>query len=461
MIFRNREVAGRKLAAKLKRYQGERPIILALPRGGVPVGFEVAQALEAVLDVLVVHEICKSGCSEYSVGAIAEGGTLCVSWTALNEVGLTEDDVAARAELEAIEIARRVQAYRGERPLADLSGRTVLLVTDGVATGVAARAAARVARELGAARVILGTPTIARCAELELRGEFEDIVAVDVVPEYFAVGYWYEQFPRVTDQEVGALLRRSWKTSATAPSWKGEGNEQAGEKYPTGGEDEVLSIPVGAKGHEKDALEGKLAVPRNARGLILFVHGRGSTRHSPRNRFLAHALYGAGFATMLFDLLTVQEAAENRIGHQVPLGIDLLGLRVAAVARWTGQAARTRGLRLGCLGAGTGAAAALLAAASVPERIGAVVARGGRPDLLAPATLRRVRAPVLLIVGGRDGHRRKVNEAALADLPGARLAAVPGAGYLFGEPAALAAVAELAAGWFECHFTYEEAIISS
>jgi len=452
MIFRDREDAGRQLAAKLERYRGEHPIVMALPRGGVPVGFEVARSLEAPLDVLVVRKFGAPDCPEFAIGAVAEGGAIFVSREALDEVGLTDEDAAAIAEQEAVEIARRIRAYRGDRPLTEIAGRTIIVVDDGVATGVSARASCRAIWERGAARVILATPVIALRAAAALRPELDDVVAVEVPTDFYAVGYWYERFPELTDEAVTALLRRARRTRPAVAQgellWDDDWIGPVPSETRPGTDEQVLSIPIGPLSLEQHALEGVLTVPEGAQGLVLFVHGGGSTRNSPRNRYVAHALNRAGFATLLFDLLTSQDRAEDQITQRLRFDIELSAARVGAVTRWLGENPRTRCLRLGYFGSSTGAAVALVAAAHESERVGALVARGGRLDLVPAAVLDKVRAPTLLVVGGRDEHVLRSNQAALGHLRGSGLAVVPGAGHIFEDPGALAAVARLATRWF-------------
>jgi putative phosphoribosyl transferase len=198
-------------------------------------------------------------------------------------------------------------------------------------------------------------------------------------------------------------------------------------------------------------LEGDLVVPGGASGCVLFAHGTGSSRHSPRNRFVAEALHERGLATLLLDLLTAdEEQAERRTGH-LRFDIGLLADRLAAAIDWVGGEPETAELPLGLFGASTGAAAALVAAADRPNGVGAVVSRGGRPDLAGEA-LGRVRAPTLLIVGGRDAPVLDLNREALEALgaPG-RLEVVPGASHLFEEPGTLELVAELAGEWLDRH----------
>ncbi len=197
-------------------------------------------------------------------------------------------------------------------------------------------------------------------------------------------------------------------------------------------------------------LRGTLTAPRNVHALVVFAHGSGSSRLSPRNRAVADALNTGGMATLLFDLLTTTEEADRR----TVFNIHLLADRLVTAVNWLNEEPYLAALPLGLFGASTGAAAALVAAANLPQRIGAVVSRGGRPDL-AGDFLDRVRAPTLLIVGGADVGVLELNEQALARLQGGRnaLEIVPNASHLFPEPGALEAVIRHAARWFERFLT--------
>ena len=195
-------------------------------------------------------------------------------------------------------------------------------------------------------------------------------------------------------------------------------------------------------------LEGLLGLPTAARGIVLFAHGSGSGRFSPRNNFVAQALRGAGLATLLFDLLTADEAQDRRN----VFNIELLAQRLSMAAAWVRDDTETANLPVGYFGASTGAAAALVAAAADQGRVAAIVSRGGRPDL-AGSALRSVRAPTLLIVGGDDVEVLALNRAAIAELRCEKeLVVVPGATHLFEEPGTLEAVVEHARGWFSDHF---------
>jgi putative phosphoribosyl transferase len=205
----------------------------------------------------------------------------------------------------------------------------------------------------------------------------------------------------------------------------------------------AVAVPAGGA-----LLRGDLVVPGAARAVVLFAHGSGSGRHSPRNRQVAQALNAAGFATLLLDLLTDEEERVDRLDARHRFDIELLGSRLVAAVDWLrdGPAAS---LDVGLFGASTGAAGALVAAAARPDAIGAVLSRGGRPDLAGPS-LARVRAPTLLVVGGEDPVVLDLNRRALEQLAAEekQLEVVAGASHLFEEPGALERVAELAAGWF-------------
>ena len=212
--------------------------------------------------------------------------------------------------------------------------------------------------------------------------------------------------------------------------------------YPT----EAVMIPLQAAGV---TLHGDLTLPDRARGVVVFAHGSGSSRLSPRNRMVARRLHDGGFGTLLFDLLTAREEGEDAITGRLRFDIEFLAGRLLAATRWLRSLPPTRTLPLGYFGASTGAAAALVAAARQAGLVAAIVTRGGRPDLAGPL-LRQVTAPTLLIVGGADTAVVRINRAALAQLAcdPKDLVIVPGATHLFEEPGTLEQVADLAVRWF-------------
>jgi dienelactone hydrolase len=205
------------------------------------------------------------------------------------------------------------------------------------------------------------------------------------------------------------------------------------------------------------ALQGDLVVPPGAKGIVLFAHGSGSSRHSPRNRYVARALQQSGLGSLLIDLLTRDEERRDLQTAELRFDINLLTGRLEQTIDWLQATPRTGSLRIGLFGASTGAAAALVAASRRPEIIRAVVSRGGRPDLAGQA-LSRVRAPTLLIVGGADAPVVAMNREAMPLLTGVnRLEIVAGASHLFEEPGALERVAQLAAEWFNHYLKPPEA----
>jgi putative phosphoribosyl transferase len=221
-----------------------------------------------------------------------------------------------------------------------------------------------------------------------------------------------------------------------------------GRKVPMGGGQTEISIEAGTV-----TLDGTLAVPDKTTAIVLFAHGSGSSRQSPRNRYVAQVLQSQGIGTLLFDLLTREEEAIDEMSGELRFNIRFLATRLIDVTRSLIELPDLQGFRVGYFGASTGAAAALVAASKLPDAIGAVVSRGGRPDL-AGNSLGSVQAPTLLIVGGEDKPVLGMNQEALAKLRcEKKLVTVPGATHLFEEPGTLEEVSRLATEWFKQHLT--------
>ena len=209
MRFLDREQAGRLLAERLGALRAERPIVLGLTRGGVPVAFEVARLLEAPLEMVVVRKLGAPGAPEATVGAIAEGGETFINPTVLREASLAAETAARIAEEQVEELTRRVRLYRHGRAPPHVAGRTVVVVDDGVATGASVRAAARGLRRRGATRVVLAAPVVSASVEPDLRRDFDEVIALEAPAHVDAIRDWYERFPEVTDQDVVACLARA------------------------------------------------------------------------------------------------------------------------------------------------------------------------------------------------------------------------------------------------------------
>ena len=431
MVFDDRRDAGRRLAELLTTFAKERPIVVALPRGGVPVAIEVSRALGAPLDLLAVRKLGAPGEPEFGIGALAEDGTAVLDTAIARRLGVTQQYLDGVVERERREIRRSLELFRGGRDPLDVRGRTVIVVDDGLATGLTDLAAVRALRARGAARIVVAVPVASGEGLDTLREEADEVICHTVPPELIGVGRWYRDFTQVSDDEVLALLAEA-RTPVVAPDPDRAADGPARE----------LVIDLGAT-----RLRGDLAIPPNAQGLVIFAHGSGSSRLSPRNRAVARRLEGAGLATLLLDLLAEDEEGRRDLVFDIPL----LAGRLEAVTLWARDTPPTRGLPVGYFGASTGAGAALRAAAALGDDVRAIVSRGGRPDL-AGDRLPMVRAATLLIVGSLDPEVLQLNLRAGKQLRcPQRVEVVEGAGHLFEEPGTLEAVAGLAIDWFLGH----------
>ncbi len=434
MPFADRAEAGRRLAAMLGHLSGEDVVVLGLPRGGVPVAVEVARALGAPLDVILVRKLGVPVQPELALGAIGEGGVRIINPEVVEVTGVTDTEIAVVEARERAELERRARRFREGRPPEPLAGRIAVIVDDGIATGATARAACQVARAHGASRVVLAAPVAPPSVRVTLATAADEVICVETPRRFLAIGEWYTDFAQTTDSEVVALLRAAGGTRAGQAPAAGPA-----PLPPRGGEVVIDAGPV--------QLPGELSEPGPAGGIVLFAHGSGSSRHSPRNQYVAGVLAAAGLGTLLFDLLTPGEE-EDRANV---FDIGLLAGRLAMATRWLRGRPGLAGARLGYFGASTGAAAALWAAADPASEVAAVVSRGGRPDLAAPR-LALVRAPTLLIVGGLDTAVLGANRAVQVYLQCEHeLAVVPGATHLFEEPGTLEQAAGLARDWFTRH----------
>lgn len=427
--FRDRIDAARQLAAALEKFRGSKPVILAIPRGAVPMGRIIADALQGELDVVLVRKIGAPGNPEFAIGAVDEQGRLMLGPYA-QQVGADAEFIEDEVQRQLHLIRRRRQTYRPGKPAVALGGRTVIVVDDGLATGSTMIAALQAVRGQNPARLVCAVPVAARDSLAHV-AEFADEVVCLATPQPFhAVGLYYRDFTGVTDDEVIELL-----ATTPAPS-----THVAAGPHPSTALHAAVRVPAG-----QVSLEGDLDMPAGARGLVIFAHGSGSSRHSSRNQWVAGELRKHGFGTLLFDLLTIEEDQDRAMRFDV----SMLARRLGAAIRHVRTIPACAALPVGLFGASTGAAAALIAAADNPEDVAAVVSRGGRPDLAGSRTCSQVRAHTLLLVGGADTDVLELNRA-VATVMGecAELVVVPGATHLFEEPGALQQVARHAANWF-------------
>ncbi len=415
--LKNRESAGKELAELLQKSGWENTTVLALPRGGVPIAWEVAKTLKLPWDLLLVKKIGAPNYPEFAIGAVCESDHPTWNQEALSRLNLSESERQQMAQNSQDKIKQQARKWRGSRPSLEYKGKNFIIVDDGLATGMTMHAAVDFLNRQGARKVFVAIPVAAKDSVDSLKGKVEQVFTLQTPEPFNAVGNWYENFNQVSDEEVTKLLNEAEKREELVTEIK------------------IHSGPV--------ELSGDLSVPKTPKGIILFAHGSGSSHKSPRNRYVANALNQMGFATLLFDLLTKEEE-KNRSNV---FDIDLLVERLRTGTQWVRNQSNLSLLPIGYFGSSTGAAAALIAAAKEKD-IRSVVSRGGRPDLAGRA-LDDVHCPTLLIVGGEDYGVIELNEEAATHLQSGEIATVKGAGHLFEGPGQLDQVIEYAGDWFE------------
>jgi predicted phosphoribosyltransferase/dienelactone hydrolase len=421
--FLDREDAARALAGALAGYAGTAPVVLGVPRGGMPMARIVADALDGELDMVLVRKLGAPGNPEVAIGAVDERGAILLN---IDPVAAGIDPAWIEREARAqLSLIRERRARHGGVGAPALAGRTVIVIDDGLATGATMAAALRAVRAQHPKRLVCAVPVAAPDSLAAVKRIADEVVCLATPWPFRAVSLYYRHFGEVTDSDVARVLQRTGPASTAPPEPPAR----------------AVRIPAG-----NVVLEGGLAIPDDPIGLVVFAHGSGSSRHSPRNRFVAGVLQRRHVATLLFDLLTPGEDAEraNRFD------IARLAERLEAAVDWALAEPRLRGLPLGVFGSSTGAAAALAVAVNRAHAIATVVSRGGRPDLAGPRVLERIHVPVLLIVGAADQDVLALNRAAQSAIGAwAEVSVVPGAGHLFEEPGTLERAASLAADWFE------------
>jgi erythromycin esterase-like protein/predicted phosphoribosyltransferase/pimeloyl-ACP methyl ester carboxylesterase len=414
MRYENREQAGKALAEKLLKYIGHEPVILALPRGGVPIAYEISTQLRAPLDVILTRKIGAPGYEEFAIGAVAEDEKPILNEEWIKQNHLDQQKINETITKQIKEIKRQARVYHAKRPSLSLVDKTVIVVDDGLATGATMIAALKWLRTCKVRRLIVAVPVSSKEAAHKVSKMADEFLCLLTPEEFWSVGSWYREFEQVTDDEVLLCLEQ-----------RNQNHKNAEEK---------VLIP---DGHVK--LDGMLVTPPKCKGYVLFAHGSGSSYQSPRNHFVAKAFNDSGFGTLLFNLLTDEESKSR----ENIFDIGLMTRRLLSATKWINK--HSPSLPIAYYGASTGAAAALNAAASRPE-VFAVVSRGGRPDL-AMDSLEKVEASVLLLVGSNDESIIPLNEMAKANLQHAQMILVKGAGHLFEEPGASEEVVEYSVDW--------------
>ena len=466
-------------------------MVLGLPRGGVPVAFEVARALGVPFDVFLVRKLGAPGQEELAMGAIASGGVVVINDEVVDGLRIPWELVESEIARERMELTRRELLYRGGRRPIEVRGRIVILVDDGLATGSTMRAAVQgpapqAAGEDRRRRPHRGAVDLPRNSR-----SIADACICSITP-----GAVPGRRPLVSelraDQRRGGLRpagadrprardpaeperhcpacepRPDRRDVTRAPVSAPKADRRSRPDFRRGPDSETRTerrswVPARRSGHWNarrrsrpggERCGGSSSLPRGTSAVVVFAHGSGSGRFSPRNQFVARVLQQSQLGTLLIDLLEDDEADDRSLVFD----IGLLADRLQAASDWLTAQRETRGMRLGYFGASTGAGAALVAAARCARPVGAVVSRGGRPDL-AREILPAVTCPTLLIVGGDDEAVLELNREAYALLRCPRqLEIVPGASHLFSEPGTLEEVARLAEEWFVRHLVHDPAV---
>lgn len=418
--FKNRIEAGLALAERLKSFKKDHPLILAIPRGGVPVAVEVAKGLETDLDLLMVKKIGVPDYPEVAIGAVSEDGRPRYDESLIKRLGISKASLKPFTEKKKEELRDQIREFRGMKAAVPVEGRIVIIVDDGIATGATLKAAMDLLILRKPKKIIVATPVAPKETVKDLSKIADEVICLLTPSSFHSVSDWYFDFKQVSDEEVKKLIQSA-------------SSEQ---------EEPLYREMVFRDGDAE--LKADLQLVEDMKGIVVFAHGSGSSRHSPRNKFVAEELNKAGFGTLLADLLTEEEAGDRKNVFDV----ELLIQRVLKATDTMMPYLPSFDIPIAYFGASTGAAAALGAAAKSPREIFAVISRGGRPDL-AKAYLSQVKAPTLLIVGAEDTPVIPLNQSAAERLKSAELVLVPHATHLFEESGALEEVVEYSVDWLE------------
>ncbi|HLG11577.1 MAG TPA: alpha/beta fold hydrolase [Dehalococcoidia bacterium] len=419
MYFRDRKDAGEQLAAVLKQKGYVDAVVLGIPRGGLPVATEVARAVGGILAVVVARKLGAPGNPELAIGATTASGITYINEGVARAVGASQAYIDAEKLRQVLEAQRREELFDGHRR-PGLKDRTVIVVDDGVATGATAIAAIRATKAEGAKRVVIAVP-VGPPEMIELLGkEADEVVCLESDPGFWAVGQYYDNFDQVSDQDVRALLN-AYAAPPPAPD----------------------STHVTIKRNQIN-LAGILTTPAGAGPfpLVIFVHGLGSGKDSPRNVTIAAHIVDSGIATLLFDL--------SGHGESLPDPHDGLGAYVAdlqAAFAWATVAPQVKNDAIGIAGSSLGATIAVKALIEGHVKPRTMVLRAPPVE---PEDFRRIDVPSLVLIGSLDPLRSDVEWGA-TPCPQLTLSVVQGASHLFEEPGTLEQALRLTVGWFVQH----------
>jgi putative phosphoribosyl transferase len=419
MYFRDRRDAGEKLAAVLKQKAYEQPVILGIPRGGAPVAAEVASALGGTLAVIVARKLGAPGNPELAIGAITASGVTYVNDEIASVIGASHDYIEAEKQRQALEASRREVLFDGHRR-PNLKDRTVIVIDDGVATGATAIAAIRAVKAEGARHVVIAVP-VGPPEMIEYLGrEADEVVCLEADPGFWAVGQYYDDFSQVSDDDVRAILDAHRQPVAQDPSRRV--NFKRGNINLVG----ILTTPAGA----------------GLFPLVIFVHGLGSGKDSPRNVTIAQHLVDAGIATLLFDL-----SGHGESSYDPHNGVEAYAADLQAAFTWAVAQPEVKKDAIGVAGSSLGATVAVMALNEGRVQPTTMVLRA--PPVEAE-DFRRVNVPSLVLIGSLDPLRSGVEQPVLA-CPALTLSVVPGASHLFEEPGTLEQALRLTVEWFVSH----------
>lgn len=427
-MFRDRHHAATLLIEKLDNYPLDKvnTVVVALPRGGVPIAGMIAKKFDLPLEIVSVKKIGYPVNPELALGAITEAGDTVINEDIRRASNLREDEIEEICEKYLLLAKAKAKKIRGEYNLVNLNNKDILLVDDGIATGASIEAAIKFLKNNRVNNILIATPVASKESLARITHQVDKIITIDTPSPFLSVGRWFECFEQVEDDEVEKIVLHFKKG-------------QSDDKYLH------IDVTVNCNGNCHD---GSLVKVANEKAWVVFAHGSGSSHLSPRNNLLASKLNAKGFSTLLFDLLTPIEDREDKNRFN----ITLLSERLVQALKWLMQSDHYNpATPIGLFGASTGAAAALVVASKFQDQlpIFSIVSRGGRPDLVGVNELNDVMLPVLLIVGAKDYSVIELNEIAHNQIYKSKIQLIANATHLFDEPGTLEKVAELTTNWFQ------------